>query len=125
MNQADGTTHGRLSPRFRLWLVDADESAPFGHGKWQLLAAIEREGSLSAAAADLGISYRKAWGGLRRAEELLGVKLIETRRGGRDGGDTHLTADGQQWLRAYSRFRSRVERSVARAFDASFKDLQR
>jgi molybdate transport system regulatory protein len=113
----------RLHPGFRLWLSAEDESSPFGHGRWQLLQAIEREGSLRAAAEGLEISYRKAWGDLKATETALGVKLIEAHRGGAAGGATRLTPAGQAWLRAYDRFRSRVAREVARAFDASFKDL--
>ena len=32
-----------------------------GPGKVDLLEAIEREGSISAAARDLGLSYKRAW----------------------------------------------------------------
>ncbi len=115
--------HGSLRPDFRLWLSADDHTSPFGQGRWQLLEAIAREGSLRAAAARLQISYRKAWGDLRATEQALGVKLVAARRGGAAGGDTSLTPAGQDWLRAYGRFRSRVERAVSRAFDASFKDL--
>jgi len=118
------TAGGGLSPHVRLWLVTAGDATPFGQGRWLLLAAIDRTGSLRAAAAELGVSYRKAWGDLRKTEKALGVQLIETRRGGRDGGDTRLTANGRRWLVAYGRFRARVERSVMRAFAATFKDLQ-
>ena len=68
MNPPAGTGARRLHPGFRLWLSAEDESSPFGQGRWQLLQAIEREGSLRAAAEDLEISYRKAWGDLKAAE---------------------------------------------------------
>lgn len=123
MAPADGTGGGRLSPHFRLWLSDTDQASPFGPGKGRLLAAIEREGSLRAAATTLGISYRKAWGDLRRAESALGVKLIDARRGGPDGGLTTLTDEGRRWLAAYQRFEGEVAAAVARAYAASFADL--
>jgi molybdate transport system regulatory protein len=113
----------RLRPDFRLWLVNDDESSPFGPGRWRLLQSIEREGSLSTATECLGISYRKAWGDLRATERALGVKLIESRRGGSTGGGTRLTPVGRAWLRAYDAFHLRVARAVPRAFAASFKDL--
>ena len=119
---ADAKPHG-IHPGFRLWLVGEDESSSFGRGRWQLLQAIEREGSLRAAAAHLEISYRKAWGDLKAAERALGVKLIAARRGGAAGGDTRLTPEGQVWLRAYGDFQARVGLAVARAFASSFKDL--
>ena len=119
-----GAGSHRLSPRFRLWLCTADDQSPFGHGKWRLLAAIEREGSLSAAAASLGLSYRKAWGDLRKAEVSLGVKLITPHRGGSTGGSTGLTDDGRLWLHAYDRFEAEVAEAVTRAYSASFATLQ-
>ena len=113
-----------LSPRFRLWLCTEDDRSPFGHGKWRLLAAIQREGSLSAAAASLDISYRKAWGDLRKAEDALGVKLITPHRGGAAGGGTGLTDEGRRWLEAYDRFEAEVATAVTHAYRASFAALR-
>ncbi len=119
---ADSGARG-LRPGFKVWLIGDDASSPIGRGRWQLLQAIEREGSLRAAAACLDISYRKAWGDLKAAEQSLGVKLIEARRGGASGGDTRLTPAGRAWLRAYGAFQARVSRAVERAFETTFKDL--
>ncbi len=123
MKPGNDVATNRPRPDFRLWLAGDDESSPFGYGRWRLLQTIEREGSLRGAAGCLGISYRKAWGDLKATERALGVKLIESRRGGPAGGDTRLTPVGRAWLRAYEVFRSRVARAVSRAFDASFRDL--
>ncbi len=123
MSSPPGAGTSRVRPAFRLWLAGEDESSPFGQGRWQLLQAIEREGSLRAAAASLEISYRKAWGDLKATDRALGVQLLAAHRGGSAGGDTRLTPAGQAWLRAYDGFRKRVARAVDRAFAASFKDL--
>ena len=106
---------------FKLWLCAGDPKEVFGSGKWRLLEAIQRQGTLRAAAAALGISYRKAWGDLRKAEESLGVTFLERRRGGSDGGETLLTDEGRRWLREYGRFHSRVEKAVEKAF-ASWRE---
>ena len=95
----------------------------FGDGKWRLLAAIDREGSLGAACKSLGISYRKAWGDLGKAERRLGVRFLERRRGGIDGGSTALTDIGKDWLDRYGRFRARVERVAAEAFELHIAEL--
>ena len=105
-----------LHPRFKLWLSSEEVEGAFGDGKWRLLKAIDRTGSLRAATESLGISYRKAWGDLRKAEKGLGVQLIEKHRGGQGGGDTVLTEAGKQWVAAYGRFRREVEEAVARGF---------
>lgn len=103
-------------PGFKLWLSGKDPNEVFGGGKWRLLEAIQREGSLRAAADALGISYRKAWGDLRKAEEALGVTFLERRRGGNDGGETLLTETGRKWLKEYGRFYGQVAKAVDKAF---------
>lgn len=100
---------------FKLWLMRGGEGV-FGDGKWSLLAAIEREGSLRAAADALSISYRKAWGDLRKAERLLGIAFLERHRGGSEGGESRLTPEGRKWLAEYGRFRADVEQKVEKAF---------
>jgi molybdate transport repressor ModE-like protein len=107
-----------VKPGFSLWISGRDPKEVFGRGKCQLLDAIEREGSLRAAALALGISYRKAWGDLRKVETALGVVFLERRRGGREGGETTLTESGRKWLHEYRRFYDEVERGVQQAFDA-------
>ena len=104
-----------IEPGFKLWMSLSGEGV-FGAGKWRLLDAIHREGSLRAAAETLGISYRKAWGDLRAAERALGIHFLERHRGGAAGGESSLTDDGKKWLKEYARFHDEVAESVKRAF---------
>jgi len=118
MRSATAGHAARLRPRLKVWIeCDTGEGA-FGDGRWRLLEAVAREGSLKAATDALGISYRKAWGDLRKVEACLGIPLIEKHRGGADGGETLLTDAGRQWLAAYKRFRRNVEKAVAKEFKA-------
>ena len=114
-----------LYPRFKLWISSHEAEGVFGDGKWRLLEAIDREGSLSAASAALGMSYRKAWGDLGKAERCLGRRLVQRRRGGPGGGEAALTATGRAWADAYRRFRSEVERATAEAFQRHVEPLLR
>ena len=107
---------GGLRAGFRLWISSGEVEGVFGDGKWRLLQAIDRHGSLKAATDALGISYRKAWGDLRKAESALGVRFLERTRGGRDGGETRLTEVGRRWVAAYARMRTRLDRAVEREF---------
>jgi molybdate transport system regulatory protein len=88
----------------------------FGQGKARLLAAVAEYGSLREAAARLKISYRKAWGDLRKVEACLGVALVERERGGLGGGRTRLTPSAQRLLAAYRRFRDGIEADLNRRF---------
>ncbi len=104
-----------VTPGFKLWLAISG-SGVFGQGKWQLLQAIEREGSLRAAAAALSISYRKAWGDIKQAEETLGIVFLERHRGGSGGGESCLTEEGRKWMREYARFHTEVVKKVQQSF---------
>jgi molybdate transport system regulatory protein len=114
---------GRLNARFKLWLNTEDAEGVFGDGKWRLLSAIEKEGSLRAASDKLGISYRKAWGDLKKAEEALGVELVAKQRGGSCGGGSGLTETGKKWVRRYAKFRSDIEKATKQAYDKHIKGL--
>src|ERR1043166_2179203 len=54
----------------------------------ELLRAIDRTGSMSAACGELGITYRTAWMWARRINRAWGSPLVSRLRGGRGGGGT-------------------------------------
>ena len=113
----------KLSVRFKLWLNCSEAEGVFGDGKWRLLKAVEAEGSLRAASDTLGISYRKAWGDLKKAEDGLGVALVERKRGGSHGGRTGLTAAGRKWVGAYQRFRAEIEKAAQEGYARHMRGL--
>lgn len=112
-----------LRARFKLWLSTKDAEGVFGNGKWRLLKAVESTGSLSAASKSLRISYRKAWGDLKKAQEVLSLALVEKRRGGAMGGRTALTSEGRKWVKAYTRFHGDIEKAVEKAYQKHIKEL--
>ncbi len=106
-----------LQPNFRLWIYSPMRQGVFGDGKVRLLETIARTGSLQLAARDLGISYRKAWGDLKKAESCLAKPLILRVRGGKGGGRTTLTPQGDRIIQAFQQFRMTVERHTLTAFN--------
>lgn len=115
----------KLKAKFKLWLATKDGKGSLGDGKWQLLKAIEAKGSLAAACKQLKISYRKAWGGLKKLEDALKVNLVEKHRGGNKGGASSLTGEGKQWVKSYTRFRDRIEKAMIKAYDKHIKKLEK
>jgi molybdate transport system regulatory protein len=79
-----------MKVRVKVWLEHKGEQV-FGSGKADILHAVEETGSLNAAAAQLGMSYRHVWAAIRAAEERLGRPLLRKQRGGRKGGGATLT----------------------------------
>ncbi len=110
-------------PKYKLWITKGDVRSVFGDGKYALLDAIRATGSIRKAADAIGISYRKAWGDLRTAEQGMGIRLIEKIRGGRDGGMTRLTDSCVRIMDAYSRFRKAVDRKITSSFNTCFKEV--
>ena len=80
--------------------------------KFELLKKVKRTGSLKAAANELGVSYRKAWGNVEDIEKGLGFKLLERQRGGAEGGKTTLTAEGEKLIEAYEELRAEFNNSI-------------
>lgn len=70
----------------------------FGPGVAQLLGLVDRLGSLRAAAAEMGMSYTKAWNIVHRCERELRFPLLTTAAGGSGGGGAALTREAHQMI---------------------------
>jgi len=70
-----------------------------------LLRRISENNSLTEAAKLLGISYRNAWGRIRKIESTFGKRILETTSGGVSGGGSVLTPDGALLLKDFRRTR--------------------
>ena len=96
--------------KIKLQLFCGDDIA-MGPGKADLLEAINREGSISAAGRALGMSYRRTWMLVDVMNRCWRQPLVETAAGGSHGGGARVTPFGQDILR---RFRE-LENSCAGA----------
>ncbi|WP_245604059.1 molybdenum-dependent transcriptional regulator [Geoglobus ahangari] len=99
-----------LSPKLRVWL-EKDGMHILGKGGAEILEAIDRYRSISAASRHLGMSYRYVWGYIKRMEEATGRKIVEARKGGKGGGEARLTEFGKELLREFERMSEFLERA--------------
>ncbi len=90
--------------RAKVWL-EVDGEPLIGSGRERLLLAIERCGSLNAAAAELGIPYRKLWAQLQQMEDHAPFPLVERSKGGKGGGSTQLTIEAKELLQRFARLK--------------------
>ncbi len=88
-----------MDVKFRLW-IEKSGSHVIGKGGATILRAIMEEGSIAAASKKLGMSYRYVWGYLKKMEQAVG-KVIESTKGGKDGGRSVLTENGREILEIY------------------------
>lgn len=84
-----------------------------GPGKADLLDCIAATGSISAAARQLGMSYRRAWLLVDVMNRCFLSPLVSTAKGGTRGGGAALTPMGIEVLRRYRQMEARAARAVA------------
>lgn len=93
---------GRPEPvlRFRIRITVGDVIA-VGPGKIALLEAIDQAGSITGAAKRLDMSYRRAWILLDEMNRSLRHPVVDSAKGGADGGGSALTDAGRQLITLY------------------------
>jgi molybdate transport system regulatory protein len=99
-----------LTVRFR---VDFGNERSIGVGKIELLEYIARTGSLSQAARDLGMSYRRAWLLVEDMKLSFDQPVVRSSAGGANGGGAALTDFGERLLARYRTLESEIQ-SLAR-----------
>lgn len=99
--------------------IVADKKA-FGPGVAALLRGVRDCHSLQGAARQMDMSYSKAWTVIREAERIWGFPLTECRVGGKRGGGSVLTAQGEAVLRRYDDMEEAVKAVAAEQFDRFF-----
>jgi molybdate transport system regulatory protein len=86
--------------KIKIQIYCGDEIA-MGPGKADLLDAIARAGSISAAGRDLGMSYRRTWLLVDAMNRCWQQPLVSTQPGGAPGSGARMTEFGHKVLRDY------------------------
>ena len=84
----------------------------FGHGKAHLLEAINYYGSISAAARNIGMSYRRAWLLTDSMNKNFKLPLIEASLGGIGGGGAKLTKEGKKVLKLFRDMEKKAQNTL-------------
>jgi molybdate transport system regulatory protein len=85
-----------------------DSGARIGPGKAKLLESLRDTGSISAAARDMGMSYKRAWLLLEGMNQAFAKPVVTAAPGGAGGGGATLTAFGVEVLERYRRIQKRA-----------------
>lgn len=76
--------------RSKIWL-ELEGQPVIGEGRMAMLEAIDLNNSIIRASQQTGISYRRIRGAIRDMEKAVGRPLVQTHRGGQEGGGAELT----------------------------------
>ena len=88
--------------------ISFGEGRILGPGKVDLLEAIDRTGSISAAGRDMGMSYRRAWILVDELNRMFASPSVVASTGGSHGGGAALTEFGRSVAAAYRRAEQRT-----------------
>ena len=94
-----------------------------GIGVLWVLQRVSSCGSLRAAAAEMGISYSKAFRMVDTLEKTLGVPVLERHRGGMQRSGAKLTPFGQAFILLYDDFQRKCKTLMDEPFEKFSKEL--
>ncbi len=103
----------KTSLKGNLYLADGEQES-FSHKQIELLQAIRAKGSISAAAKEIGISYKTAWDRIDAMNNLADEPLVVRSAGGAHGGGTRLTEFGEKILSGFHALQTQHEEFVSR-----------
>lgn len=89
-----------MTLKIKIQIYCGDEIA-MGPGKADLLDAIMKEGSISAAGRAMGMSYRRTWLLVDVLNRCWDLPLVETAAGGSHGGGARVSERGKAVLTHY------------------------
>src|SRR4051794_32947557 len=103
--------HNAGMARVRISIV-FDSGARIGPGKARLLESIRETGSISAAAREMGMSYKRAWLLLDSINQAFTEPVVTAATGGSGGGGATLTPFGAEVLERYRRVQDQANRNA-------------
>ena len=117
----DSKNH-KLKVRSKVWL-ELEGKPFFGEGRLEILRAIDRLGSITKAAEETRISYRRIRGIIREMKENFGRPLVITQRGGRSGGWAAITTSAQDLISRFEKQQIGVKKEINDTFELLFNDF--
>lgn len=99
----------KLKVGIKLWL-ETEKGYVFGEGIFKILNKIDERGTLRGATKELGMSYRHAWGIIKKIEQKIGKPLLATHKGGKHGGGgAKLTAEAKLLIDKYLEAKNKLQ----------------
>lgn len=117
MPKAKSKPSASKQPEFRIRFMKGDEIA-IGPGKVALLESIHATGSISAAAKQQGMSYRRAWLLVDTMNRCFKRPLVATITGGLEGGGTSVTSEGTAIIKLYRQMEALATKATLRQIEA-------
>jgi molybdate transport system regulatory protein len=108
----------------RLRILSGDLIA-LGPGKVDLLESIKQEGSISQAARERHLSYRRAWNMVDTMNQCFKDPLVTSITGGKGGGGAKLTLAGEKVIQLYREMENKADTAILKEWETLEKLLLR
>ena len=105
----------QLRPRHKIWFT-LGNSFLMGPNYFRFLRAVDETGTIRQGGKTVGWSYRTCLNRIRRMEDILGRRVLETARGGSAGGGAKLSAEGRRLVAIFERWQGDMADYSQRAF---------
>ena len=93
--------------------VLADDFPAMGPGKARLVTLIDTTGSISAAAREMGMSYRRAWQLVEAINRSFRRPVVIKAVGGKRGGGAAVTAFGREIVALYHGMEEKASAAIS------------
>ena len=110
----------QLRARHKVWFT-LGNSFLMGPNYFRFLRAVDETGTIRQAGQAVGWSYRTCLNRIRRMEDILGRRVLETARGGSAGGGAKLSAEGRRLVAIFERWQGDMADYSQRAFRKALK----
>ena len=100
----------------KLYITGSDGKKYMGIGVLWLLEEIDKSKSLRSASINMGLSYSKAYGMLKRLEEEVGRPFVERKRGGASREGLELTPFARNYMELYREFQTSGKEAAEKEF---------
>ena len=105
----------------KLYITGSDGKKYMGIGVLWLLEEIDKSKALRSASINMGLSYSKAYGMLKRLEEEVGRPFVERKRGGASREGLELTPFARNYMELYREFQTSAKVAAEKEF-VSFRE---
>ena len=108
----------KIKPIVRVSFVGKEKF--FGKGIAELLQLVDKYGTIQKACKSMDMSYSKAWKIINRLEKELGFTVLDTKAGGKKGGESYLTDGAKDLLKKFSVMNKDIEEYTIKEYKKYF-----
>ena len=88
--------------------IQISENFYIGPGKVLLMESILNKGSISSAARDIGMSYKKAWNLIKEINKFSKNKIVITNTGGQGVRGAKISEEGVSFIKSFRNIEKKV-----------------